>query len=146
MTKVQAKNSLCTVQIVFNVELEPGAGTLEPSHICGGDARRCVRSLPFKRLFPLVHFRCGNGLRERMRQHQLPGRCAELRDFRCRHATREQQWCNLGCPHGGAPSEAGCTCPPGYHGVCCQFGECRGVQGCRGGPDQTLTHEVLGVI
>ena len=66
--------------------------------------------------------RCGNGIRERTREHQLPGRCTTLENFTCRHSKKQEEWCNIGCPNGGTPSQSGCNCRLGYHGNCCQFG------------------------
>ena len=66
--------------------------------------------------------RCGNGIRERTREHQLPGKCTTLDNFTCRHSKKQQEWCNMGCSNGETPSQSGCNCRLGYHGNCCQFG------------------------
>ena len=70
-----------------------------------------------------VYYRCGGGTKKRTRQNELPGRCKSIANFNCRHSTEQTVRCNQQCPNGGSPNAKGCSCRPGWLGICCTTGK-----------------------
>ena len=68
---------------------------------------------------PISFIRCGGGMSNRTRKHQISGRCRELKGFTCPHGTSQSASCNQGCPNGGQPGGGGCRCQEGWSGTCC---------------------------